>query len=101
MNETKQKLKEILIECIIENVSIPQNFSTEDEIDIMGCSSFIDSLDLLSILVSFEMAIYDEFNIEVAFATEKAMSLNKSPFKNSSSLVDYAYDLLQETTDGE
>ena len=97
----KNRLKEILISCMKENVSFPESINTSDVVPIMGCNSFIDSLDLLSILVSYEDKIQEHFGYEVVFANEKAMSLKNSPFKNTETLVDYSCALIKEASIGE
>lgn len=68
---------------------------TED-MRLLGVDAPLDSLGLVMVLASFEADINDSFRTEIVLVDEHAMSLERSPFRTVSSLVDYACTLLVE-----
>lgn len=70
------------------------NFSQGEEIKLFGGESLLDSLGLVSLIVSIEEAIEDQFNTSIILADEKAMSRRTSPFSRVSYLVDYILELI-------
>jgi acyl carrier protein len=77
----------------IEN-DIPVNLSQDEELKLFGGESLLDSLGLVSLIVSIEEAIEDKFNTSTILADEKAMSRRTSPFSRVSYLVDYILELI-------
>jgi hypothetical protein len=67
---------------------------TED-MRLLGRDALLDSLGLVIVLAGFEADINDTFGTEIILADERAMSLEHSPFRSVSSLVDYASALLE------
>ena len=63
---------------------------------IYGDDSPLDSLALVNLVVAVEQNIEDEFNITIALADDRAMSLENSPFRSVNSLADYIETLLKE-----
>lgn len=63
---------------------------------LLGGGAPLDSLGLVTVLAGFEAAINDEFGTEIVLADERAMSMERSPFRSVSSLVDYACTLLNQ-----
>ena len=49
----------------------------------------IDSLSLVSLIVDIEARVEDSFAVEVVLASEKAMSMQNSPYRNVASLSDF------------
>ena len=63
---------------------------------IFGTGGSLDSLGLVSLIIALEQVVLDDCGVEIILADEKAMSLEDSPFKTVSSLVDYVCSLLDE-----
>jgi len=63
---------------------------------LFGPGSFLDSLTLVSLIVDVEQKLAEEYGINVALADERAMSLEKSPFRTIGTLADYIQLLLRE-----
>ncbi len=80
------------------------HFKKPDRIDeetrIYGSNEYLDSLGLVTLVISIEGRIREKFNVSIALATEKAFSQTKSPFRNVKSLTLYIEQLLQEKMDG-
>ena len=63
--------------------------------EIFGGGSKLDSLGLITFLVSVEQKIEDTYGIEITIADEKAMSLKNSPFRTVDSLNNYLTELIK------
>ena len=66
----------------------------DDDLRLFGRDALLDSLGLVTVLVSFEAAINDRFETQIVLADERAMSMERSPFRTVSTLVDYTYALV-------
>jgi hypothetical protein len=64
---------------------------------LVGRDAPLDSLGLVMVLASFEAGINDAFGTQIVLADERAMSMERSPFRSVSSLVEYACILLDQT----
>ena len=78
--------------CIENDISV--NLSQGEELKLFGGESLLDSLGLVSLIVSIEEAIEDQFNTSIILADEKAMSRRTSPFSRVSYLVEYILELI-------
>ena len=63
---------------------------------LFGKDGKLDSLGLVSFLVTIEQNIEDEFDVSITIADERAMSQKHSPFRTISTLADYIDMLLRE-----
>lgn len=63
---------------------------------LLGANGMLDSLALVSLLVTVEQQIASDFNIPVTLASEKAFSMRNSPFTSVGSLTDYVRSLVEE-----
>lgn len=93
----RDQLKAMLFESIkeyVENTGI--DLQADEETRLVGQSASVDSLGLVAILANFEAQINDRFDSAIVLASEKAMSMQRSPFRSVASLIDYAVLLLQE-----
>ena len=78
--------------CIENDISV--NLIQGNELKLFGGESLLDSLGLVSLIVSIEEAIEDKYNTSIILADEKAMSRRTSPFSRVSYLVDYILELI-------
>lgn len=67
----------------------------DEDAKLFGGDGILDSIGLVSFIVSVEEAIEDEFNVSIVLADEKAMSRRTSPFGRVSYLIDYILEILQ------
>ena len=59
------------------------------ETRLFGDGGALDSLALVGLIVAVEELLYDELDLEVTLADEKAMSQRVSPFRSISTLAEY------------
>lgn len=57
---------------------------------LFGKDGLLDSMALVSLVMSLEQEIAERFGAEIALADEKALSQKHSPFRTIGSLVSYA-----------
>ena len=65
-----------------------------EETRIFGGGSPIESIQLVSLIIDIEDSIYDAFDLEITLADERAMSQERSPFRDVRSMVDYVATLV-------
>ena len=68
--------------------------SVDDDTVVFGAESPLDSLGLVSFLSDIEQEIFEVHNKEIVIASEKAMSLNRSPFATVGLLTKFVEELL-------
>lgn len=61
---------------------------------LFGSDGILDSLGLVSFIVTVEEALEEKLNISILLADEKAMSRRTSPFIRISYLVDYILEII-------
>jgi D-alanine--poly(phosphoribitol) ligase subunit 2 len=62
---------------------------------LFGRDGFLDSMGLVTLVVSVEQAIEDELGVSVSLAAERALSQRISPYRTVGALADYADTLVQ------
>ena len=83
----------IIVSAMIDVSDLSENEVNEDT-PIFGEGSSLDSLGLVTLLVSIEQKIEDEMSVNITIADEKAMSLKNSPFRNIGTLKQFLEDRL-------
>jgi acyl carrier protein len=63
-----------------------------------GDSGILDSISLVTLIVSVEQSIEDETGIAVILADEKAMSQKNNPFTTIGALTSYIIQVLDEAS---
>ena len=61
---------------------------------MFGAGGYLDSLSLVSLVVSVEEKIEQKFDMPLILADEKAMSQKRSPFATIGSLTAYVESLM-------
>ena len=97
-------MKEKIIEMIIEETNAvldtPIDNMNEDT-NLYGNNGILDSMGLVTMIVSVEQDVEDEFNVQLTIANAKAMSQKNSPFKTVGSLATYVESLIKEAKSNE
>lgn len=66
---------------------------------LYGRDGVLDSLGLVTLVVTLEQAIEDDLGVTVALADERAVSRSSSPFRTVGSLVGYAVERIADEGD--
>jgi len=64
--------------------------NADESTEIYGGDEGIDSLSLVRLVTDVEMKVNDKFDSNASLASEKAMSMRNSPYRNVSNLADFA-----------
>lgn len=97
MEIEREKILEIVyasIEAINEQRQDDEGpLQLAEETRFFGRKSKLDSLGLVTLIIEIEQRLADELGLLVSLTDEKAMSQERSPFRDVSSLVDYICSL--------
>jgi len=70
------------------------------ETRLLGSRSVLDSLHLVSLLITIEREVEDIFGVALTLANERALSMKESPFRTVESLASYIGVLMSEVQNG-
>jgi len=94
---TKNEIVEIVFNSIEElNQQIDVQISKELNTKLLGKDGGLDSIDLVNLITIIEEKVEDLTGNYIPIADERALSLEKSPFKTVESLVNYLEVLVNE-----
>ena len=70
------------------------------ETRLLGSQSVLDSLHLVSLIITIEREVEDAFGVALTLADERALSMKASPFRSIQSLADYIGILVIDARNG-
>jgi acyl carrier protein len=70
------------------------------ETRLLGSQSVLDSMHLVSLIVTIEREVEDAFGVALTLADERALSMKASPFRSIQSLADYIGILIIDARNG-
>ena len=70
------------------------------ETRLLGSQSVLDSMHLVTLIVTIEREVEDAFGVALTLADERALSMNASPFRSIQSLADYIGILMIDARNG-
>jgi acyl carrier protein len=70
------------------------------ETRLLGSQSVLDSMHLVSLIVTIEREVEDTFVVALTLADERALSMEASPFRSIQSLADYIGILIIDARNG-
>ncbi len=70
------------------------------ETRLLGSQSVLDSMHLVSLIITIEREVEDAFGVGLTLADERALSMNASPFRSIQSLADYIGVLITDARNG-
>lgn len=87
--------KLMLAEISAQGSEAPVELSSETR--LYGKDGLLDSMALVSLVMSLEQEIAEKFGAEISLADDKALSQKNSPFRTIGSLVTYANGEIEAT----
>jgi|LakMenEpi03Aug12_release.lakeMendotaPanAssembly.Ray.scaffolds.fasta_scaffold1188440_2 acyl carrier protein len=90
----KEKVEQIVFSIISSNTEDLNIGIINSDTLLLSEGSDIDSMTIVSIVVDLESKLSDVFQKEISLSDEKAMTREKSPFKNIKNLIEYILELL-------
>jgi len=79
---------------VAESVEVSELVHANKDTFLFGSDGCLDSLGIVLLVTEVEEAIFDEFNVDITLADDRAMSQKSSPFISVNSLVLYTVDIL-------
>jgi acyl carrier protein len=70
------------------------------ETRLLGSQSVLDSMRLVTLIVTIEREVEDAFGVTLTLADERALSMKASPFRSIQSLADYIGILIIDVRNG-
>ena len=70
------------------------------ETRLLGSQSVLDSMQLVSLIVTIEREVEDAFGRALTLADERALSMKASPFRSIQSLADYIGCIITDVGNG-
>ncbi len=70
------------------------------ETRLLGSQSVLDSMHLVSLIITIEREVEDAFGVALTLADERALSMKASPFRSIQSLADYIGILIIDARNG-
>ena len=95
----RKTIENLIITSVKEiNEQLPQEQQLEQSTKtvLFGKDGKLDSLGLVTLLVTIEQNIEDEFDVSITLADERAMSQKNSPFRTIGTLAEYLNMILNE-----
>ena len=95
-----QQLIDITVQTLLDE-GLPVETPVQDleAVKLLGSRAVCDSLGLVSYLVALEERINDAFDSGISLMSDRAMSQERSPFRNLATLVDFMEQLIVEQKD--
>ena len=99
MNESEAVLAAIYraIDWVNEELPVERKIIKAPETRLLGPESALDSMRLVTLIVTTEREIEDAFGVALTLADERALSMKASPFRSVESLGDYIAGLIRQT----
>jgi acyl carrier protein len=77
------------VDWINEELPADRRLIKAPETRLLGSQSVLDSMHLVSLIVTTEREVEDAFGVALTLADERALSMRASPFRSIHSLADY------------
>jgi acyl carrier protein len=90
---------ELVAQCVretVENAGIAVEHELCPETRLYGEDGILDSLALVSLVVSVEQSVEDQFGMSITLANRQTMSQARSPFRSVQTLSEYTLQLIVE-----
>ncbi len=84
------------LEEINEDLEYESLNNLSESTEIYGGDEGIDSLSLVRFVTDVEMKVNDKFDSSVLLASEKAMSMRNSPYRNVGNFVEFVLGELKD-----
>src|SRR6266480_3850227 len=84
------------VDCMNAELPPDRQLSKAPDTRLLGSQSVLDSLHLVSLLITIEREIEDTIGVTLTLADERALSMKESPFRTIESLASYIEVLISE-----
>jgi acyl carrier protein len=95
-NTTISEIIQSAIQAQMPLLPEPMDLSQGEAIRLFGEGGALDSMGLVTLVLTIEEMIEDEMGVAITIVSEKAMSARRSPFATIGSLAEFIDSLIQE-----
>ena len=88
------------VDWINEELPADRRLIKAPETRLLGTESVLDSMQLVSLIVTTEREIEDAFGVALTLADERALSMKSSPFRSIRAFADYIALRIVDTSNG-
>lgn len=96
MNQTINQIIQTAINTQAPLLSVPVDMSQGEATPLFGSGGILDSLGLVTLILTIEEMIEMQMGVAITIVSEKAMSTRRSPFATIGSLAEFIASLIQE-----
>lgn len=96
MNQTIRQIIQAAINTQAPLLSDPIDMSQGDATPLFGGGGTLDSLGLVTLILTIEEMVETQMGVAITMVSEKAMSARRSPFATIGSLAEFIATLIQE-----
>ena len=97
MEQIKNRIQVIVMDALKDAIEeFDEAFDVSPGSRIYGGESPLDSAAVVSMIIDLEERLAQEFDMDISVSDERAMSQQRSPFRDVSSMVEYLFNLYQE-----
>jgi hypothetical protein len=97
---TRDRIEELVHRTVDElNQELEDDAKLDRSVEtvLYGKGATTDSMTLVSLIVAVEENVRRELGLSLTLANEKAMSMERSPFRTLDSMIGYVLDLVRES----
>jgi hypothetical protein len=88
------------VDCINDDLPADRQLIKAPETRLVGVQSVLDSMHLVTLIVTIEREIENALGVVLTLADERALSMKASPFGSIQSLADYIALLVRDGSNG-
>ena len=95
----KEEIREIFksaVEELNEQLDSTSQISYDAQTQLTGAGAALDSMDFVTLITIIEELLEEKFGRELRIVSDKAFSVQYSPFKDFSTVERFVLDLLNE-----
>ena len=94
----RDEIKEIVkasVEELNEQLDDDKMIVFSEDIRLIGSKSTLDSMDFVTLITIIEERISDQMDIDIHIVSDKAFSMERSPFYTIGTLIEFINELIK------
>ncbi len=95
MREEIKEIVEASVEELNEQLDDEKMIEFSEDIRLIGSKSILDSMDFVTLITIIEERISDRMDIDIHIVSDKAFSMERSPFYTIGTLIEFIDELIK------
>ena len=95
----KEKIRGIVkdsVEELNEQLDDDKVIEFSEDVRLIGKKSVLDSMDFVTLITIIEERISDQLDLDIRIVSDKAFSMERSPFYSLGTLIDFVTEIVEE-----